>query len=151
MGAPREKDQADFDLERFVDLFDTAMSSDNPTVQRAFKNLLLVASIVNAEDPDAGMRQGPLRRVIEDQRNMLRRLVAVEDTQIYPQTPSTPYGPTSPASVPLGPYVAPNTGPYLGTGIRYTTSTGNVGVQGTTIKDPILLKSKYEDFINKFK
>ena len=30
MSEMREKDQADFDLETFVDLFDTAMSSDNP-------------------------------------------------------------------------------------------------------------------------
>lgn len=111
MGAAREKDQADFDLETFVDLFDTAMSSDNPAVQRALKNLLMIAAIVNAEDPDAGMRQGPLRRVIDDQRNIIRRLERVEDNKIYPQSPSTPYGPVTPG-VPLGPYVSPNTQPY---------------------------------------
>ena len=38
----REKDQADFDLETFIDLFDTAMTSDNPAVKKALKNLILI-------------------------------------------------------------------------------------------------------------
>ena len=118
MGAAREKDQADFDLETFVDLFDTAISSDNPAVQRALKNLLMIAAIVNAEDAEAGMRQGPLRRVIEDQKNIIRRLERVENdnTKIYPQSP-TPYTPGTPMGpVPLGPYVGPYTWPNTGTG-----------------------------------
>jgi len=117
MSAAREKDQADFDLETFVDLFDTAISSDNPAVQRALKNLLMIAAIVNAEDPEAGMRQGPLKRVLEDQRNIIRRLDRIESDKIYPQQPSpwTP-GTIPPVSVPLGPYIGPittwpNTGP----------------------------------------
>ena len=32
-GASREKDQADFDLESFIDLFDEALTSDDPSVQ----------------------------------------------------------------------------------------------------------------------
>jgi len=96
----REKDQADFDLETFVDLFDTAISSDNPAVQRALKNLLMIASIVNAENTEAGMRQGPLRRVIDDQKNILRRLDRIEGDRIYPQSP----GSMPPTSAPLGPY-----------------------------------------------
>lgn len=120
MSAAREKDQADFDLDTFVDLFDTAISSDNPAVQRALKNLLMIAAIVNAEDPEAGMRKGPLRRVIEDQGHILRRLERVENEKVYPQGPTpwippgggTPFGP-----VPLGPYIGPaTTWPTTGTG-----------------------------------
>jgi hypothetical protein len=103
----REKDQSDFDLETFVDLFDTAMSSDNPAVQRAFKNLLMIAAIVTAEDPEADMRQGPLRRVLEDQKNILSRLSRIENEQVYTkQTPYTPGG-FPPTAVPLGPYYPP--------------------------------------------
>jgi hypothetical protein len=102
----REKDQADFDLETFVDLFDTALSSDNPAVQRALKNLLMIAAIVNAEDTEAGMRQGPLRRVLADQKNILRRLSQIENEKHYTQGPglntNVPLGP-----VPLGPYYPP--------------------------------------------
>lgn len=111
--ANREKDQADFDLEQFVDLFDTAMSSDNPAVQRALKNLLLIAAMVNAEDAEAGVRQGPLRRVIEDQKTIIRRLNDLENQNtmhkqygpIPPIGGGTPFGP-----VPLGPYTWPSTG-----------------------------------------
>lgn len=116
MSAAREKDQADFDLETFVDLFDTAISSDNPAVQRALKNLLMIAAIVNAEDAEAGMRQGPLKRVLEDQRNIIRRLDRIESDRVYPQQPYGP-GTIPPVSVPLGPYIGPvTTWPNTGTG-----------------------------------
>jgi hypothetical protein len=120
MSAAREKDQADFDLETFVDLFDTAISSDNPAVHRALKNLLMIAAIVNAEDKEAGMRQGPLKRVLEDQRTIIRRLDRIESDRIYPQqpTPVFPGGAGTPFSpVPLGPYIGPvTTWPNTGTG-----------------------------------
>ncbi len=72
--ASREKDQADFDLETFVDLFDTALTSDNPTVKRAFKNLLMVSAIASAEENPQGLRQGPLRRLVEDMKHLNQRL-----------------------------------------------------------------------------
>jgi len=122
----REKDQADFDLETFVDLFDTAISSDNPAVQRALKNLLMIAAIVNAEDPQAGMRQGPLKRVLEDQRNIIRRLENIENNggnlhRQYGPIPSTPNMPT-PWVVPT-PVQSPNTGtPNFPPGTIWTTT-----------------------------
>ena len=135
MSAAREKDQADFDLETFVDLFDTAISSDNPAVQRALKNLLMIAAIVNAEDAEAGMRRGPLKRVLEDQRNIIRRLDRIESDRIYPQQPApyippggtgTPFGP-----VPLGPYyptppiTRPSTSPSAIPGTIWATNTSS--------------------------
>lgn len=77
MSEMREKDQADFDLETFVDLFDTAMSSDNPAVQRALKNLVLISTIVNAHNPDS-LRTGPLRRVVEDIQTLKKRIGQLE-------------------------------------------------------------------------
>ena len=140
MGAAREKDQADFDLETFVDLFDTAISSDNPAVQRALKNLLMIAAIVNAEDAEAGMRQGPLKRVLEDQRNIIRRLDRIESDRIYPQQPApynpggagTPFGP-----VPLGPYIGPaptwpNTGNPPPNTIWCSTGTNSISKDNLT-------------------
>ena len=163
MSAAREKDQADFDLETFVDLFDTAISSDNPAVQRALKNLLMIAAIVNAEDPEAGMCQGPLRRVIEDQKNINRRLDRVENEKVYPQSPTpwvppggagTPFGP-----VPLGPYYPPTplTWPSTGTGSPppNTLWCSAQGASSTAFDDqfapePILPEHKYQDFLDKF-
>jgi hypothetical protein len=158
MSAAREKDQADFDLETFVDLFDTAISSDNPAIQRALKNLLMIAAIVNAEDKEAGMRQGPLKRVLEDQRNIIRRLDRIESDRIYPQqpvpyTPGTPMGP-----VPLGPYIgSPLTWPSTGTGSPppNTLWCSAQGASSTAFDDqfapePVLPKHKYQDFLDKF-
>lgn len=98
MMSMREKDQADFDLETFVDLFDTAMSSDNPAVQRALKNLVLISAIVNAQENSESLRKGPLRRVIEDIQALNKRLSNLEGAGAYrsPYVPSTPTPGTSP-------------------------------------------------------
>ena len=100
MSEMRQKDQADFDLETFVDLFDTAMTSDNPAVKKAFKNLLLISAIVNS-DQGRGMRQGPLRRLVEDIQHLNRRIGTLENRGAV-GSPNVP--------IPTGPYI--NT-PYV--------------------------------------
>jgi uncharacterized protein (UPF0335 family) len=74
----REKTQSDIDLETLVDLFDTAMSSDNPAVKKAFKNLLLVSTIVNSELSSPNIIKGPLRQLTDDFRNIVRRIETLE-------------------------------------------------------------------------
>ena len=49
------------DLENLLKLFDYALSSDNPAVKKALKNLLLVVSIVEPQE-DAG-KMGPLAKI----------------------------------------------------------------------------------------
>lgn len=106
----REKDQADFDLETFVDLFDTAISSDNPTVQRALKNLILVSTIVNAQENPKGLRRGPLRRVIEDIQALNKRISNLESAGAYRSTYAPPTGPGT-SIPPSGPWTSPGTLP----------------------------------------
>jgi hypothetical protein len=155
----KEKDQADFDLETFVDLFDTAMTSDNPTVQRAFKNLMIVATLVSAEDANKGLKQGPLRKLVEDMNNISRRLSNVEAKNTY----NNPYTTTIPT---VGtPYTTtiPTVGtPYSGTNGPTTTwaSTGYVNTNasmantvsvtntGYTI-DQMMLDKLYKDLESK--
>ena len=79
----------------------------------------MIAAIVNADDAEAGMRQGPLRRVLEDQKNIICRLDRIESERIHTRGPNT--YPDS-GNVPLGPYypshptTSPNTGtPWPGT------------------------------------
>jgi hypothetical protein len=113
----RDKDSSDFDLETFVDLFDTAMTSDNPAVQKAFKNLLMITAIVHAKQDEFDSRRGPLRRLVDDIQNLNRRIGELENQKIYPgggvvtpvPMPTYPVGPT---------WVTPNTGntPWPGTG-----------------------------------
>ena len=132
--AMREKDQADFDLETFVDLFDTALTSNNPTVKRAFKNLLLVAAIAQSEETTNGLRQGPLRRLVDDISHLNKRLGNLEAQGAYrstsvPNTGGAGYPPVSPliaptTTIPPG-YVGTNT--YPSSNPTWTSTLGGGG------------------------
>jgi hypothetical protein len=115
MSGSREKDSSDFDLETFVDLFDTAMTSSNPAVQKAFKNLLMIATLVDSDLTPEQRIKGPLRRLVEDLRDTNRRIDRLqEDQRIYPQKPVVPATPntTWPGTYPnTNPLTYPNTGP----------------------------------------
>jgi hypothetical protein len=131
----RDKDSADFDLEAFADLFDTAMTSDNPAVQKAFKNLMLIAAIVNSENKDEAICKGPMRRLIEDQKNIVRRLNELENQKMYPgggftPMPSYPPGPT---------WITPNTGnppPGWPPNTTITCSVSSTAYDDQFIPDP---------------
>lgn len=79
--AMREKDQADFDLERFIDMFDTAMTSDDPRIKNALRQLMMMVILTEPEDKKTGStyRSGPLRRLYEDVRNLNTRLTNLDD------------------------------------------------------------------------
>jgi len=120
----REKNQSDFDLETFVDLFDTALSSNNPAVQKALKNLLLITTMVQSELSPEERMKGPLRQVIDDIQNLNRRLGKLEDQNIYPQAPVYQPG-QLPLVGPSGPtWVSPNTGNPIWPPGNITCSTG---------------------------
>lgn len=77
-----------FDLETFVDLFDTAMMSDNPTVRKAFKNLMIVATLVNS---DNSSKIGPLREMVKTIDDLQQRVRVLESSKYntYGSTPLT--------------------------------------------------------------
>lgn len=115
MGAAREKDQADFDLEAFIDLFDEALTSDDPSVQKTLQHLMVICALARSHDGH-NSRSGPLRRIFDDQSNIIRRLERLETGSAqFPGggfNPSTPYGP---GIVPQ-PYMPSPTTPLPGTG-----------------------------------
>lgn len=81
MSAARENDQADFDLERFVDMFDEAMTSRDPRVIDALRGLMMIVTLTRPESRDSGLHDrnaGPLRRMYEDMNHLHRRLERVE-------------------------------------------------------------------------
>lgn len=140
----REKDQADFDLETFVDLFDTAMSSDNPAVKRALKNLILISALVDAKS-EHEIRMGPLRRLVEDIKHLNQRLQALEYEKSYrtpggggiTTTPGT--GTWPPGGYQVWPQTNPNTvapsavpGTSLPPGTIWGAASGNVNVATTS-------------------
>jgi hypothetical protein len=143
----REKDQADFDLETFVDLFDTAMSSDNPAVKRALKNLILISALVDAKS-EHEIRVGPLRRLVEDIKHLNQRLQTLEMEKSY-KTTYTPTTGTWPPGVvqPKWPQTSPNTvaptavpGTGLPPGAIWTTATSNVASTAQVSADSLLEK-----------
>jgi len=80
MGAAREKDQADFDLERFVNMFDEAMTSDDPRVMETLRSLMMIVTLTRPESYDVNNpRKGPLRRAFEDQNHMWKRFEQMEE------------------------------------------------------------------------
>lgn len=82
MSAAREKDQADFDLERFVDMFDEALTSRDPRVIDSLRGLMMIVTLTKPEARDSGLHDrnsGPLRRMIEDMNHLHRRLERVEN------------------------------------------------------------------------
>jgi hypothetical protein len=147
--AAREKDQADFDLETFIDLFDTAMTSDNPAVKKALKNLILISTLVDAKS-DYGSRHGPLRRLVEDVKHLNQRLTSLEMEKQYRSTHTPPpsTGTWPPGVVqPMWPQTSPNTvaptavpGTGLPPGAIWTTATSNVASTAQVSADKLLEK-----------
>jgi len=82
MSAAREKDQADFDLERFVDMFDEALISQDPRVMNTLRSLMMMVTLTRPESRDGGLHDrnhGPLRRLYEDVNHLNKRLHSLED------------------------------------------------------------------------
>ena len=71
----REKDQADFDLERFIDMFDEALTSKDPRVIETLRSLLMIVTLTRPESTaEHSRRDGPLRRLFEDMHDLNRRV-----------------------------------------------------------------------------
>jgi DNA repair ATPase RecN len=74
-GAMREKNSSDYDLERLTELFDTALTSDDPRVKNALRQLMMMVILTSADHEDQDKirgRQGPMRRMAEDIRDLHR-------------------------------------------------------------------------------
>ena len=78
MSASREKDSADFDLDRFINMFDEALTSQDPRVIDALRGLLMIVALTRPE-ARTSVERGPLRRLVDDVTNLNRRLGAVEN------------------------------------------------------------------------
>jgi hypothetical protein len=117
----REKTQADFDLEAFIDLFDEALTSDDPSVQKTLQHLMVIAALARNHSRH-NERIGPLRQLFDDQRNIIRRLDRLESDKqrIYPGGGLGGGG----GGMPFGPYVHPTTVPNTGGGTGWPPQTG---------------------------
>jgi len=66
--------KSDVDLEQFAKLFDAALASDNENVQKALRNFLFIASIVEAQN-DLETKQGPFTKMLDDIACMKKEIV----------------------------------------------------------------------------
>lgn len=136
----REKDQADFDLEKMFEMLDTAMTSKDERVQNAFRALLTIIALTKPQDDGsmaADTNHGPLRRMQEDLNNITRRLYNLED-QVRTKTAGQPWTGTP------SPYGGQ---PYTGQGVGgqpfttwTTTNPGDYG--GVATQSPQLWNQK---------
>lgn len=81
-GAMREKDDADYDLERFIEMFDEALMSDDPRVKNALRQLMMMVILTDVSDHEANTRSrrgGPLRRLFEDVREISSKLYKLDE------------------------------------------------------------------------
>jgi len=140
-GAYREKDQSDFDLEAFIDLFDEALTSDDPSVQKTLQHLMVIAALAR-NHARHDHRDGPMRRMFENQRDLIRRLERLESDleskRAYPGGGLTQW----PGTTPLGPYYpgqVPNTTtqwPPPNTGTIPPYPPGTIWAQTNSTLDP---------------
>jgi len=119
MSTGREKDQKDFDLEQIVEIFDTALESDDQRIKDALRALLTITVLCTAERPQEKV-MGPFERMLDDMRNLNRRLGRLEDEvqdlrNRMPTPRAEPYQPYSPPTNPWAPVTSPSTGPWIGT------------------------------------
>ena len=80
MGAAREPDQADFDLERFINMFDEAMTSKDPRVVETLRSLMMIVTLTRPETYNSNERRsGPLRRLFEDMNDLNRAVSRMQE------------------------------------------------------------------------
>lgn len=99
MSGMREKDSADFDLDAFIDLFDEAITSDDPNVQKTLQHLMVIAALARNHQKH-NQTNGPLRRLFEDIKNLNSRLASLENQRSGYQPGYGPIPPLNPSPVP---------------------------------------------------
>lgn len=100
------------EMEQLVKLFDFALSSDNPAVKKALKNLLLLVSIIEPEEGTTN--PGPLSQ-LQNEIIRLRKdveLLKIKDNAGKTTTYPSPYYPSYPPNthiIPGGTWITTNT------------------------------------------
>lgn len=74
----REKLDADFDLERFIDMFDEALTSEDERVVNALRSLMMMVILTKPEGrKTSGI--GPLRQLFDDMHQLNRNFHDVSE------------------------------------------------------------------------
>lgn len=108
IGAARTLDQADMDLQRAIDMFDTALTSKDERVVNALRSLMMIVALTDPETGEHDRQTGPLRAMERDLNGMHSRIRSLEDavrqiverddsiTRAYRRESLRPYDSTNP-------------------------------------------------------
>lgn len=73
-----------FDITEFAKMFDAALASDNPAVQKALRNFMMVAAIVHAQELDAVERNmGPFETLLKEVGDLKRMVYELQNNRVY--------------------------------------------------------------------
>lgn len=78
-------DDSEFNLEHFAKLFDAALTSDNPSVKKALRNFMMVASLVEANNSDDNP-EGPFHRLLERLDSLDQKVTYLQQQIIQQET-----------------------------------------------------------------
>ncbi len=82
MSAMREKDSSDYELERFIEMFDYALTTDDPRVKNALRQLMMMVILTSNEHEDESYdhrHKGPLRRMQQDLNDLARTTMRLSE------------------------------------------------------------------------
>ena len=94
----REKDRSDYDLDRMIQMFDEALTSQDPRVKNALRQLMMITVLTSNEAEDryriTDRQEGPLRKLHNDLGNISRRVNELERRMLqnYPKETTVPKG-----------------------------------------------------------
>jgi hypothetical protein len=71
-----------FDITEFARMFDAALASDNPSVQKALRNFMMVAAIVHAQEDDE-RQMGPLEILVKKVSDLERIVSDLQNTRTW--------------------------------------------------------------------
>ena len=86
----------EFDIEEFAKMFDAALASDNPSVQKALRNFMMVTALVHAqEEANNDERQmGPFESLFSQLEDLQHRISRLEAERYSNRTYSQTYNDT---------------------------------------------------------
>ena len=73
---------ADFDIHEFAKMFDAALASDNPSVQKALRNFMMISAIVHAEEVGDERIMGPLETLVKKVADLERMVYEIHTKQM---------------------------------------------------------------------
>jgi hypothetical protein len=71
-----------FDITEFARMFDAALASNNPSVQKALRNFMMVAAIVHAQEDDK-RQMGPLETLVKKVADLERVVYNLQNTRTW--------------------------------------------------------------------